>query len=467
MTAVTRSPLATGEWRSIWIAEAMSVAGDQLARVAISVLVFQRTSSAALTALTYALTFLPDLIAGPLLSGLADRLPRRELMATCTLLQAGVIALMAVPGMPLSVVAACVACEAALQAPFKAAQNAHVRVLLGDSHLTMGQARLSTLREMGQLAGLAGAGAVVGLLGVTPALLIDVGTFLLATVLLRFGLRRRAAVRVERAPLLRRTLPPDPRRRALATLSILLALTVLPHGLIVPLAAEVGAPTWSIGLILAADSVGFLLGAAVVGRRTRPRNVEDRWIGPLALLCMGSLVLFALRPHPIVIGVLLVASSFGAAYHILARSAYIEMLPDALTGRATGLVRTGLRAGQGLGVGFGGVVAEWLDSSALTIAAAGAIGVVGCGTAWLVVKRHPSGNTAAVANVDVNAMKSTSTRDYATGTPPRHNDTQATTTEVISTHGYASQAPPRQDADGSAGTTGAISTRDCSSRTPP
>ena len=40
--------------------------GDQLARVALSVLVFARTDSAALTGLTYALTFVPAFIGGAL-----------------------------------------------------------------------------------------------------------------------------------------------------------------------------------------------------------------------------------------------------------------------------------------------------------------------------------------------------------------------------------------------------------------
>jgi MFS family permease len=43
-------------------------------------LVFDRTGSAGLSALTYALTLLPDVVSGPLLGGLADRLPRRRIM---------------------------------------------------------------------------------------------------------------------------------------------------------------------------------------------------------------------------------------------------------------------------------------------------------------------------------------------------------------------------------------------------
>ena len=61
--------LRVPEFRVLWLADAQSMAGDQLARVALSVLVFERTSSALLTALTYALTFLPALIGGALLSG--------------------------------------------------------------------------------------------------------------------------------------------------------------------------------------------------------------------------------------------------------------------------------------------------------------------------------------------------------------------------------------------------------------
>jgi hypothetical protein len=44
--------------------------------VALAVLVFERTGSPGQTALTYALTFLPAVLAGPLLPGLADR-PQR------------------------------------------------------------------------------------------------------------------------------------------------------------------------------------------------------------------------------------------------------------------------------------------------------------------------------------------------------------------------------------------------------
>src|ERR687888_589750 len=83
-----REVLGVREFRSLWAAELLSVLGDQLARVALAILVFQRTSSAALTALTYALTFAPAVLGGALLSGLADRFPRRQVLIATDLIRA-------------------------------------------------------------------------------------------------------------------------------------------------------------------------------------------------------------------------------------------------------------------------------------------------------------------------------------------------------------------------------------------
>ncbi len=92
--ATWRSVFAVREFRYLWAAQAMSMAGDELARVAIAVLVFQQTHSALLTGITYATTYLPWLVGGPLLGGLADRYPRRTVMIVCNLLSAGLVAVL-------------------------------------------------------------------------------------------------------------------------------------------------------------------------------------------------------------------------------------------------------------------------------------------------------------------------------------------------------------------------------------
>ena len=54
-----------GEFRALWLAQVLSYVGDQFAQVAIAILVFERTGSAFLTALAYALTYLPPIVGGP------------------------------------------------------------------------------------------------------------------------------------------------------------------------------------------------------------------------------------------------------------------------------------------------------------------------------------------------------------------------------------------------------------------
>lgn len=54
-----RQLFAHREFRALFAADVLSIAGTYLARVAVASLVFQRTGSAALTALTFAISYLP------------------------------------------------------------------------------------------------------------------------------------------------------------------------------------------------------------------------------------------------------------------------------------------------------------------------------------------------------------------------------------------------------------------------
>jgi hypothetical protein len=70
-----RAVFAIREFRALWWAQVVSYLGDQIAQVAIAMLVYTKTGSAELTALAYALTYLPPILGGPLLAGLMDAFP--------------------------------------------------------------------------------------------------------------------------------------------------------------------------------------------------------------------------------------------------------------------------------------------------------------------------------------------------------------------------------------------------------
>ena len=91
---------AVREFRAVWFSEILSVAGDRLALVALTLLVHDRTRLPLLTALAYASGYLPWIIGGLFLAVLADRYPRRAVMVTCDMARAVLVTAMVIPGMP-------------------------------------------------------------------------------------------------------------------------------------------------------------------------------------------------------------------------------------------------------------------------------------------------------------------------------------------------------------------------------
>lgn len=81
--ATFRDVFGVAKFRAVWFSEILSVTGDRLALVALTLLVYDRTRSPLLAALAYASGYLPRVIGGLLLAGLADRRPRRTVIVVC------------------------------------------------------------------------------------------------------------------------------------------------------------------------------------------------------------------------------------------------------------------------------------------------------------------------------------------------------------------------------------------------
>jgi MFS family permease len=428
-----------GEFAAVWMGELGSVAGDQLAKVAVALLVFDRTGSAAWTGAAYAANFLAPLVVGPLLASLADRYRRRELMVACLLLQALVVAVMAIPGTPVAFLFAGTMAVALLQVPFKGAQGAVVRQILADHMIDErgvasddparddlngpGRARLVMLREVGQFAGLGAAAAVVMVIGTSWALVADVATFVLAAILLRSRLCDRAApagpgssdsstmaslfTHLQKAANLLRD---DQAVRLLVGFIVLIGCTAAADAVMIPLVAELGAPRWLVGPLLAADCVGMIMGARWL--EGQPGSRKTRWMGPMAVLSVVPLALFWLEPvgsavvarDPaswpwLVIGVgfLLVISGACSNYFIAANADLTERVADSVAGTANGLTSTILRAGQGICAITAGVIAQ-VATAGMAVALVGSLGVLLTGAAavqWRRFQRSPQVRSTA------------------------------------------------------------------------
>ncbi len=377
-----RDVFAVREFRALWSAQALSCAGDQFAQVAIAFVVYSRTHSAFLTAAAYALTYLPPLIGGPVLSGLADLIPRQQLMITLDLIRAGLVALMAVRGLPFAGLCALFFCTVLLGMPFSAARSALLPEVLTVNKYPLGSVIGSHTTQLSQIAGFLAGGGLIAALGPYRALALDSLSFSLSAGILACAVRPRPAP--PRSPA--HSSPWEitwegmaavfgsPALRTLVLFGWLAGFTVVPEALAAPYAHILGGGAPVIGLLMAAMPAGTVIGGFVIGRLLRPSD-RMRPMGWLAMLSCAPLI-FSLAHPPLAVLVLLWAlAGAGGAYQLAAAAAFVTALPAARRVRAFAVAQTGLLAAQGLGILTGGAVAQRVGAPG-AVALAGLLGLL-------------------------------------------------------------------------------------------
>ncbi|MFG1913103.1 MFS transporter [Kribbella sp. NPDC048928] len=402
-----RDVFGHAEFRALFLAGVLSVAGDQIARVALSVLVFDRTESAGLTALTYALTYVPDLLFGPLLAGFADRYPRRTVMIVTDLARAVLVACMAIQALPLLAVILLLVGLQAFGSPFNAARAATLPAVLPGDHYVLGKAANDMVVQFSQVLGFGFGGAVVVAVGTSGGMLLDALTFLLSAALVAFGVHRRPVPRVDtNAPtpsyfrdlgaglsLVART----PKLRTLVLLATIAGFYVTVEGLAVPYAHEIGHGTTAAGLLLAASPAGAVLGMWAITKLQPEQRM--RLLGPLAVLaCVPLVFCFGALSLPATLA-LWALSGLASSYHLPTSAAFVQAVPDAQRGQAFGVASTALKSSQGIGILLAGLLADrWSPSVALgTLGAAGTCAALLAGTAWARARQAGTGSTETTA----------------------------------------------------------------------
>jgi MFS family permease len=374
---------ALAEFRALWLAQLLSVAGDQLARVALTLLVFGRTHSSLLAAVAFAASVIPTALGGVALAGIADRLPRRTVMITCDVARAVLVAVMTLPGVPIWALVGLLFLVTLTSAPFSSARAALYPDILAGERYPVGTAITLTTLQIAQVIGFATAGVMVGLFGVHTCLLVDAMTFVCSAVIIRIWVRARPAARESArqggAALvgLRAGLGlafADPALRFPMLLAWLAAVIDVPEGVSAPLAASLGGGAVAVGMILAAGALGSSAGAVAVGRFVSPAR-RLRWMAPLAAASCATLGLFALQPAlPAVLAILTVSGVF-SCYLVAANAAFVAAAPPQVRSQVFGVAQAGMSLGQGLAMIAAGAVTGHHSPSAV-IAVFGAVGAL-------------------------------------------------------------------------------------------
>ncbi|MGH3097204.1 MAG: MFS transporter [Streptosporangiales bacterium] len=380
--------LAIREFQLLWVAVAQSAIGDQLAKVALSILVFDRTGSPLLTAATYGATYVPYLVAGPLLAPLGDRYRRREVIIVSDLVRAVLMGVMVIPGLPLWTLFVLVFAAGLAKPPFDAARSAMLPDILPGDLFVMGTAVTQTTSQLTQVIGFAVGGIIVGTIGAHEALLLNALTFALSALLFRIGIKNRPATRGRGQGMARvittgtKVVFGDPRLRALIGMGMLAGFYVVPEGLAVPYVQnQLSLDPFHSGILLASGPLGMALGSLMLSRFVRPIR-RTRVMGPLSVVGLLCLIPFWFVPSFRVACVLVFVSGLALGYSIAANQAFVSIVSNRSRGQALGLAQALLSLAQGAAIVLAGAVATAM-SSAVTISISGTLGAIVAFLLWL------------------------------------------------------------------------------------
>jgi MFS family permease len=373
---------AVREFRALWLSMVLSVAGDRLALVALTLLVYGRTRSPLLAAIVYAAGYLPWVIGGLFLADVADRRPRRTVMIFCDAVRAVLVAAMAVPGVPIAALVALLFAVTMFAPPFESARAAITPDILSGERYVLGTAVIQTTFLGGQVVGAVAGGLAVAFIGVRPALVIDAATFVLSGLLIALGTHARPAALTDggrESPWARmrggiRLVFGDPALRTLLLFGWLVVFYTIPEGIAAPYANRLGGGPIATGLVIASTAFSTTIVTPLFTRFVRPRR-RLALMGPLAVLTCATLVATALRPALAVsLAIFSLSAAFGI-YQVAANTAFVVRVPSQRRAQAFGIANMGVIVGQGAAFVAAGAAAE-MFSPAAVIAVGGGLGAI-------------------------------------------------------------------------------------------
>jgi predicted MFS family arabinose efflux permease len=370
-----RELFRTPEFAPLFGASCAQVAATTLAGLSLATLVYARTDSPLLSALSMFGPSLAGLIGATTLLSVADRVPPRTAMTLVALAAAVTALLLAAPGLPLPAMFAVIFAQGVVASIGAAVLYGLLGELVPPEGYLLGRSVLNMSVGAMQVAGFALGGILLVVVSPRIALVIGATLAACAALVFRLGLaprRPRASGRPSVAITWRvnRELLSTRARRA-----VYLSMW-LPNGLVVGCEALFVpyAPRAAAALFVAA-ALGMLLGDLAAGRFLSPR-LRRRSITPLRFLLAAPYLLFLLPlSAPVMVGAVAIAST-GFASTLLLQERLIALTGEAVRGQALGLHANGMKAMQAIGATAAGLTAQFLPvGAAMTLLAVASLAV--------------------------------------------------------------------------------------------
>jgi len=170
----------------LWSGGVLSVIGDYFLFVALPFFVYERTGSALATGAMFIAETLPRLIFGSVAGVFVDRWDRKKTMVLSDLSRALIVLplLLVAAGGPLMLVYAVAFVEASVSMFFLPAKGATIPNLVAERDLTAANSLNSLSEEVPSLVGALLGGALLGVVGLSGLILLDVATYLASALLI-------------------------------------------------------------------------------------------------------------------------------------------------------------------------------------------------------------------------------------------------------------------------------------------
>jgi predicted MFS family arabinose efflux permease len=377
-----RDVLGVAEFRAIFVANIVSMLGNVVAAVALTVLIYEQTRSPALAASVMALSFLPYLIGGALLGAAADRLPARGVLVACDLASAVLVGSMVIPGMPLPALLALLFAIGLIAPVYQGVRSAVMpEVLPPGPRYILGRAMMRMVAQSAQILGYGVGGLLLAILSPRGALVADALSFAASALLLRFGTaarpsgaNRSGSMARDSLAGLRKVLAHRPTRRILLFSWLAPACLVAPEALAAPYATHIGEPARAAGFLLMGLPVGTVV-ADIVAARLLTTRLQRSIVVPATVLSFAPLAAFAAAPGLVLAIGLLAVAGLGSAGSAGLDGLLIDTAPADLRNRALALAGAGLMFTQGAGFALWGVAGQYLPVT-VVIPLAAAAGVL-------------------------------------------------------------------------------------------
>jgi MFS family permease len=386
----------------LWFGGVLSVTGDLFLFIALPFFVYERTGSVLATGAMFAAETLPRLLFGSMAGVFVDRWDRKRTMVYADLSRAVVLLpLLAVAaGGPLALVYAVAFVEASVSMFFLPAKSATIPNLVAERDLTAANSLNSVGEEVPSLVGPLLGGALLGVVGLSGLVLLDVATYLASALLISLISAPTAATDEEPdvapgvavsawANALKEWLEGlrlIGRDRSVAVLFAVVLIAHLGEGavtvlIIVFFRDALGGGSAEFSYFIAAYGVGGILGGLLLGWSSR--LIDETHLVAMSLIANGLLLIaiYNARLLPVIVALAVLAGATVVGWFVTSQTLLQKWVPDRYLGRVFGAYEATQALTLLVGMGFA-VALEGLLGVVVVLSIVGAVWSMAGVVAW-------------------------------------------------------------------------------------